>query len=691
MSFEAVDFKNKHNTVNRKKTSRITPKAFLALILGALTAAGFSIVAIVASATSGNNPRPEPEHAASISLDDSLQMIDRAHELGELSAGRRHILRVKAVKNPELLPVEFRYSPDQVFTATRGCYTPVMVEAFQAMNTLKDSDRSELQELLLPPDDLEYYIQVDHPFPFRVNYRYPEDETLAKVAAEAVLVSYQTQVNEWGFWRPIIETEAEYYRFFLVELSGGLGGYLSPYAFNPDTPHTDAFSYIVLNTRVGYSGMLSLVAHEFNHACQVSMDALELVAFMENTASFVETRINYMSWIGKMYMIHVFQRNAHRPLEYMRYGGSDGYEYGGMFWASFLTHMYGDSDMAWLRMVWEGTVQEVMYNDPHYFDVIDEMLAERGGFSEMVKKFGRYRFFAGRDDDGQHMEGTYRLWDSEVGKIRELKTADLPIHEKTPEQEFLPMPNGCNYITLDVDDASDFPVRFRFDGEQDVSWYVTVMKIAHGLDTTHHDMELDEESRGDLVMESRVMDRMVMVVCHLAPEGYNPNDSAWDPAHYTFSIDRVLPAPHIERVDPAYIVRGEQSQLLNLHGSGFADSTEIAIDFSGDLVSGAITQFLSERHIVIIGTASINAEKGYRDLIVTSPGGESTVVEKAIKIVDADEVPEEKVFEEGSRAGGCNCGYGGPFGPGSGSIPGFFVFLLLLFGYTKLRHKENSK
>jgi hypothetical protein len=338
-----------------------------------------------------------------------------------------------------------------------------------------------------------------------------------------------------------------------------------------------------------------------------------------------------------------------------------------------------------------------MINEPDYFDVIDEMLTETGGFREMVKEFARYRFFLGRDDDGQHFEGGYRFWDGEVSRIDTLTTADLPVYDATPPDELLPMPNGCNYLTLDVDDTFNLPVRFNFSGEEDVDWYVTVMKIADGEDTTYQDMELDEDSSGSFLMEGRVFDRMVGVVCHLAPNDYDPDHKDWYTKSYTYSVDRVYPAPHIERVDPIYVVRGEQGQQINLFGDGFINSLHTSISFSGEHLVGEFAQFVSNRNITISVTASKTAEKGNRDLIFTAPGGESTTLTNAVKVVDADEVPEDNGsgLEEGSKAGGCNCSYAKKSfsrdSSQSKDVPALFILFLAAFLVSKRKQQKKQK
>ena len=685
------------------------------------------------------------EASAAPSVEGRLQLIDAAYRRGEISEGKRLFYRVAAVKAPARLPPRFQPKGDGGDRGDKGerkdrgdgalelpslgaldslaqgsppspapngsqgvsgegrrtCYTPVMVEAFQGLRRLHGQEKVQLRDLLLPPPDFDLYLEAETPFPFRVSYRTPGDETLAQMTLEAIQEVYAIEVQGWGFWPPPIEEEAVYYRFFIDDIQGGVGGYTAPYAENPDTPHRDAYSYIVLNKRVGFSGMLGLVAHEFNHACQISMDAYEIQAFMENTSAFLETRIDPMSWIGNMYMIHVYQRNSHRPLEYMRYSGTDGYEYGGSLWTLFLTTLYGNEDPVFIRQIWEGSVQNNNMNEPDHFYVLDDLLEDYGCFREMVKTFARYRFFVGRDDDGQHLEGMYRIWDGEVARIDELKTADLPVEEAAPDEAVRPMPNGCNYITVDVDDNTNYPVRVRFDGDDETDWYVSVMRVAEGKETTFQDMTFDEVNRGAVVSDASALDRLVLVVCHLADENYDPDFKDWDPADYTYCFDRVYPAPTVDRVEPDYIVRGEQGQQLHLHGTGFLNSLNTVADFSDDLIIASLVQYISDEHIVISVTAAGAVELGPRDLTVTSPGGESATFREAVTVIDPEDIPPEDgdagvqdgiSVQGGSGAMDCSCravaslsASASPHEPPAG-----WVLFLLVLGFTALAARKKT-
>jgi hypothetical protein len=638
----------------------------------------------------------------------ALTRIDCAYRRGQLALGERHFYRVAAVKAPHLLPPALQPTADQSISSPadptlrqgRFSATAVLIEAFQALPNLDAPLRAEIEALMAPPDDFDYYLQAEQPFPVRVNYSDPAQETLAQVTLDAINETYAIEVDEWGFWAPPIEPGTDYYRFFITDLSQGWGGYTLPYAENPATAHRDAFSYIVLNERVGVQGMLGLVAHEFNHACQASMDVYELVAFMENTAAYLETRVDYMSWVGNIGMIYVYQKNAHRPLEYMNMNMTDGYEYGGSLWTSFLNARYGGYDPAWIRQIWEGSVQTGYGNEPDYFDVLDEMLAESGGFREMVKTFARDRFFVGRDDDGQHIEHASRYLYGEVARIAELRTDDLPVRDASPLAEKLPQPNGCNYITVDVADALENPVRFSIQADPQRDWYITVMRVADKQDTAHTDMTLDANGHGELTIHTGPLDRLVLAVCQLGGPDYDPDDYDFTDEEtfrgtYTYSIETVYPAPQITSLDPDTFVRGTQGKTLDIYGNGFVDSAELTLEASGELISLQFARFVSPQHLRATVTVSADAEKGTRDLTVINPGGNTATLPGALNIVDADETGDGSTADSSPLAAkdsakGCQCRLGGSHPAKTPAPPYGLLALLFLMCCVLDRNRRRA-
>lgn len=652
----------------------------------------------------GSSGRPTVTPYDGLTLPESINAIGRAYRQGRIDEGELHYYRVAALRAPHLLPPRWQPVEMQRSGAAKGdspsrrganaptCYTSVMTEAFQALRRLDEPARGRISDLLAPPSDFEHQITVEEPFPFRLSYADPEDETLAQVAVEAIVASYQAEVVEWGFWEPPIEPGTHYYRFYLDDISGYAAGYTAPYAENYDTEHKDAFTYIVLNNRVGVQSMRGLVAHELNHACQSAMDVYEMIAFMENTSSYIETRVDPMSWVGNMYMIHVYQHFAYRPLEYMRTSGSDLYEYGGCLWTWFLTSLYGEDDPAFIRQIWEGTVQTTAGNEPDYFDALDEMLQDTGGFREMVKTFARYRFFVGKDDDGQHLEGSYRMWDGEVSKVAELRTDELPVRDASPIEQMRPQPNGCNYVTLDVADSPDIPIRFSVQAEPTVDWYVTVLRTGDDRDTTHSDITLDESGSGRVVVNSAPLDRFVLVVCQLAPADYDPDDREWTAVGYTYSIEKVHPAPTVDSVTPTLLARGLQSQAMTIYGSGFVDGSDLIVELSGDMVSAVVTDFVSSEEIVAAVTVGGTAEKTARDLRVLNPGGNEGLLPDAISIVDKEDIPngdKGKGSEEVlPSAKGCQCRAARSSrgdGPTRAPLTGLLLLSLLSLALLRIR------
>jgi hypothetical protein len=596
--------------------------------------------------------------AASPALaNDALRAIDEAHVVGTISDSQRIYYRVAAVKAPHLLPATFRQYVKQG-PRTRRSHTSVMVEAFQALDRIEASLQGQLRNLLLPPPDLTYSLDSTALFPIRVSYALPAQQAVAQRVLEVAEIAYQIEVLDWGFWEPLIEPAAGLFRFYVMDAMGA-AGYCSPYLENDDTPHNDAYTYIVIDPSLNGVYLDTTVVHEFNHSCQIAMDYGEQVSFMENTASYVEAEIFPEGWLYTVMTFPYFQSQPWRPLEYKKAAGSDYYEYGGALWVHFLAYLYGNEDPRWVRQVWEGTVQNGSINEPDYFDSLDELLGADGGLIEAVKTFSEYRFFVGMDDDGQHLPGAGSWWDSEVWRTATWSTYHLPIRDEGPaDNATRPQPNGCNYIVLDLGNELDWPLRFYFRGNLDLSWHVYVMQIdASGLAESTV-LSVDASGIGQATMDADGLDRLVMVVCQRGGESYDPDHRAWTPGDYLYSIEYDIPAPTVTAVSPDRLAQGAHGVSLSITGSGFVEHEELTVAISGERVAVTFEEFVSSEELRVSVTVAPDAELGPRDVVVTNPGGSAGFGDGVLTLVTPDEVvdagPDGGTTTGGSQPG-CGC------------------------------------
>jgi MYXO-CTERM domain-containing protein len=594
------------------------------------------------------------------SANTSLQAIDSAYASGSITEGQRLYYRVAAVKAPHLLPARFAGSASSGAPRVRSHFR-VMLEAFRALGRVAPELRGPLQSLLLPPPDLAYTLDSTTLYPIRVSYALPSLAAKAQRVLEVAEIAYQTEVLDWGFWEPPIEPGAGLYRFY-VEDAGGAAGYTAPYLENDATPHLDAFSYIVIDPSLDDVYLDTTVVHEFNHACQCAMDYGERVAFMENTASYVEAEIFPEGWWYTVATFPYFQSKPWRPLEY-KATPTDIYEYGGALWVHFLAYLYGNEDPRWVRQIWEGTVQNGPINEPDYFDALDDMLGGVGGLAESIKTFSEYRYFIGADDDGQHLPGASEWWDSEVWRTATLSTLQLPVRDAAPaDSSTRPMPNGCNYIVLEVSSAQDWPLRFGFRGDAGLRWFVNVMQVAQGQTTESAELTVDASGQGQLSLDVNALDEAVLVVCHLGQEGYDPDQHAWVAGGYHYTIEYDIPAPTVTGVSPDRIAQGAHGVSLSVFGTGFVQDPELAVSLSGNRVALAFEEYVSDQELRVTVTVTPDAELGPRSITVTNPGGSAGVGPGLLTIVSPGELPDagpDGGTTPADPGPGCGCQAGG--------------------------------
>jgi hypothetical protein len=604
-----------------------------------------AVVVISACALLASVPRPA---AAKDGDGNVLTVIEESVRLGRISPDAAEFYRLAAVRAPGRLPAELRglAAPHR---SGRGCHTPLLQRAWRALPTMTEPWRSQLRDLL-HPDDLANFVEATAPFPVRVSYGRPDLAAKAQVVLEATLASYVTQVEGFGFWPPGIEAGTERYRIYLDDALGA-AGYTAPYMDDERTPHADALSYIVVESSLTDNDLRTTVAHEFNHACQLAMDANEVTAFMENTATWIEDRtfpeISTMS-----YMFRYFQDQPYRPLEFMQSGDSDGYEYGGALFVLYLESQFGGLDPAFARGIWEGTVQAGTQNEPDYQDVIDHQLAQQGGLTEAVLGFAQARFFVGRDDDRQHLDGAASWAGAEVARTATFGIDDLPRRAERPaDPATRPQPNGCNYVVLDVTRTPEFPLRFSFAGAPERRWNADLLQIAPPAPTTFVRLPLDATAAGSAVVDAAGLERLVLVICQLGDAGYDPDSRSWVAADYTFAIEYAVPPPVVTAVSPGQLARGSHDSLLTVIGTGFVAHQELKVSTAVAGVTLELAKVVSPSELQVTAFASPTAPLGPFDIVVTNPGGAEGVGAGLLTIVAA--VPPTD-GEPRSGGGGCS-------------------------------------
>lgn len=509
---------------------------------------------------------------------------------------------------------------------TKRCHSDAFIEAYQVLPTLEPAQRKPIEELLELPPELTHFVESDGDFPVRVSFADASLQDKADQVLAAVALSYAKQVQEWGFWPPIVEAGMAPFRVYLMD-AGGAAGYTAPYLDNDATPHNDAFTYIVIDPKLEGMHLDATVAHEFNHACQLAMDAGELRSFMENTASYIEVPVIPSSIPLAAAMFPYFQSQPFRPLEYRLSVSSDGYEYGGALWPMFLTHHYGGGDPAWLRRVWEGSVQEGLTNEPDYFDALDAVLVEDGfadttGVQDAARAFARYRFFVGDYADGYHLPSAQHWGGAEVWVTAQWTSKQLPALDRGPfEASTKPQPNGCNYVTMTPDFDTGYPIKFSFNGMTGVPWDVSVLEIAAGKEPVDVEIDVDDQGDGSVTIDASELHLLVLVICQSTDAAYDPDLSHWAGADYRYSITYDVPPPTISSVTPHELPLGAQQVELTIDGGGFVDGEGLKVVLAGEYMVLERVKYVSRHQLIVEASVDPAADLGSYDLIVTNPAG----------------------------------------------------------------------
>jgi hypothetical protein len=453
-----------------------------------------------------------------------------------------------------------------------------------------------------------------------VYYDVSNQRAKANVVLEDLVKAYGDLVETWGFPAPSLAPGETHYRVYLQSLSGYALGVTYPYAENTSTPRSDAYSYMAVDPATSDALLPATIAHEFVHATQMEVDVREVVTFMENSAVYLQNQVFAEPLADLVATFWTFQSQPYRPLEYNSIPNSDGYEYGGSLFVYWLQDTLGGREPAWLRVVWDDCPQTGYVNEPDYLDILGGRFASQGGLIELVRRFGRDRFFVGTDDDGQHMANVGNWRGAEVWRTRTWHVADLPVRDQVPEDPATrPQPNGCNYVVLESPEPADFPVTFSFSGEADVLWSVDVLRVAQGQPTTFTPVILSAYNSGSAVVESAGTSRVVMVVCLIAPDDYDPDDRSWGSARYRYSITMEEPTPWLAGVDPAAVDRGAVDAPVTLSGGGLSWRAQVLV--SGEGVTARVTEAVSSGELRLAVSVAADAEVGPRDVTVLNPGG----------------------------------------------------------------------
>ncbi len=620
-----------------------------------------------------------------------LNEIDARWQSGLIDTATRHLYRVAAVKRPSLLPDDLRDQLERAAPVSRTSLSRVFIDAFQWVARTGAWDGAVYQ-LLQPPADLPYVLDSTL-WPIRVSYRDQWDQNLAERALQAAEHCWDVEINDYGFYEPPTMDASHLYRIFIDNTGMGGGGYTAPFDYVNDTPWADCYTYIVADPSNGEWGMDGVLAHELNHAMQAAMDCAEVTTFWENTSVYIASRVYSSELWYAVYSMPYFQSQPWRALDYMRQPDSDLYEYGGGLFTLWLADQYPMPDVfpslagpRLLRAIWEASMQNGMYNEPDYYDAIEDVLQAQGHdltMRDVLVDFSEARFFVGSYDDGAHISNAGQFQDAEVTLVAHHDPSDLPLYDQHPASNQQPAPFGANHILIDLSSNDTHDLHLEFDGADDTDWNLRVVTFGEGTTATQ-DMILDDETQdGSLLLAHGDYDEVLLVVNNLGGRSYDPDARDWPTADYSYTVRAVFPPATLDQLEPNVVEQGQQNVALRLTGSGFEQGPEFFLKFEDSSIQVVSLDDVTPTEIDFTITVPRLTELGPKTLILSNGDGAVARGEGMLEVV-APGAGDAGPGDDNPKDG---CGCRGADGAGGASA--LFLGLALLLGLAWIRRRRG--
>jgi len=283
--------------------------------------------------------------------------------------------------------------------------------------------------------------------------------------------SWQVQCNEMGFFQPPPDNGIggdDLYDIYIVSLSGEVTGYTSCFGeyHPPDSTHDCSASYIVVHSSIPDADQRNcVVAHEFQHAIQISYDYNEAGWFMENCAVWM-TEMVYPDADDYLGIISSGDNALRTPWLDIR-----SYSHGGFPWAWMMWDRWGYESV---RSVWEYCASEGGNN---MFGAHESMFTDHGiTFEEFFMDYGAWRWF------------TADNWFDGCGMYNpEASTwlpgpVVLPCHDVTSlpftgdqTADSPPERYGIHWIRVDLSNYQDNWIMMNFNGRDYFEWNMGVI------------------------------------------------------------------------------------------------------------------------------------------------------------------------------------------------------------------------
>ncbi len=390
-------------------------------------------------------------------------------------------------------------------------------------------------------------------FPIRVHFL-EGDEDLAPILLDAAEISWEQQVEDWG-WDPPGEDGGlggnDSLDYYLYDTE--FGGYASPDDWFNTATHVRCFGHIVVNRLMDADGIRMTTPHEFNHVLQMWTDCLEDSQMFEASAVYAEDwpypDLDYAWAFAASY-----QDGYYRALDFYDYAEPP--QYGSFVFLQFLAERFGDGTPVSTLELWNDSTQGDWENTNTWMHALERWLeshwpddmpepGEGEAYTELAwQEFGEWRWFLGEHAGDEHFEHGHP--DAPYGlELVPIGTASRATLEQGPAEIDLPHPMA---------ELSAGVVEVR---HPDEDWTVTAEFYADdGADRWALSLiSLDEDERvierlrgpigeGQAQVSSPVAegtDTILLVVANVGDGTLDPNEDDWEGTDGSVTVEGGVP------------------------------------------------------------------------------------------------------------------------------------------------------
>ncbi len=397
--------------------------------------------------------------------DTPMERILSSLEAGEISEMEAAELLVQSVTDYDNLPSLYTDGTDAA-----PCGTPALLEAMRLGGGTDLANRPVLTgpEYIIDTPSGHFKIHWTDSGADATNSSYANTVALAADSAWAV------ECDNMGFIHPPPDMNVggdNKYDMYLCYLGGGVLGYTTCAGeyHPPDSTHSCSASHIVIGSNIAASGTrVCTVAHEFQHAIQMSYDYNEPTWFMENCAVWMEEMV-YPTVNDYIMYISYGENPIRYPWMDIRSGSM--YWYGAFTWPWMMWDRWGYESV---RTIWEYCAET--YGNT-MLSAHDDMFADHGmTFEEFFMDYGVWRWFTA--SNWYSGCGMYNpeaaLWNPGPRVLPYHEASSLPFTgDQTANYE--PDTWGIHWIRVNLTNYQNDWIEMSFDGRDGFEWNLGVI------------------------------------------------------------------------------------------------------------------------------------------------------------------------------------------------------------------------